>query len=380
MVDLEKPVRIVYFSDATWAGGAERYLYLLASNLSRGAFEPIAVLNRSLGLVELEESLKGAGVPVHWVSLNLPRSPSGVTGFISLLRRLRPALLHCNLPGPWASQYSLVAPLARLAGVRHVVSTEHLPMVPPFAKGKLFKGFGSLWIERVMTVSEDNVGYLVGSYGIPRGKIRVVRIGTPPPAAAPRERVRSELGVAEEDFICLMVGSLEERKGHGRALDALGELDGRIKLFIAGRGEREADYRAKVSSLGLDGRVRFLGYRTDVGALLAACDVLLCPSTLEATPYVILEAMAAGVPVVASRIYGIPEIVVDGFTGILIDPASRGDLIQALAALSRDGALRARMGEAGRKRWEETFRIERCVAGTEAVYRELVSTSSNNRM
>ncbi|MGD1047833.1 MAG: glycosyltransferase [Candidatus Krumholzibacteriaceae bacterium] len=368
----DRPVRIVYYSDAPWAGGAERYLYLLAANLSKGAFEPAVIMNRNPGLEEFAASLVAANVPVHEASLNLPRSAAGVSEFVSQLRRLRPSILHCNLPGPWGAQYSLVAPLARLAGVRHVVTTEHLPMVPPFAKGRILKGFAGHWIDRVITVSENNVRYLTGSYRTPPAKIRVVRIGIPRPAMEARRSVREELGIAKSDFLCIMIGSLEERKGHATAFEALAALEAGVKLLVVGRGQLEADCRAKAAALGLGERVRFLGYRTDVGALLGACDLLLCPSTLEATPYVILEAMAAGLPVVASRIYGIPEIVLDGVTGILVEPSANDELARAINTLSRDQTIRARMGEAGKKRWEGAFRIERCVAETEAVYAELL--------
>jgi glycosyltransferase involved in cell wall biosynthesis len=380
MANLERPVRVVYYSDAPWAGGAERYLYLLAANLSRDLFEPAVLVNRNPGLEEFRRSLVAANVPVREVSLNLPRSAAGVSEFVSHLRRLRPSILHCNLPGPWGAQYSLVAPLAKLAGVRRVVTTEHLPMVPPFAKGRLLKGLGSHWIDRVITVSEDNVRYLTGSYRVPREKIRVVRIGTPRPAMDEHRDVRHELGFARDDFLCIMIGSLEERKGHVGAFEALTALEARVKLLVAGVGKKEEDYRMKVDALGLGGRVRFLGYRTDVGTLLGSCDLLLCPSTLEATPYVILEAMAAGLPVVASRIYGIPEIVLDGGTGILVEPSAGDELVRAIDTLSRDQALRVRMGEAGKRRWEEAFRIERCVAETEAVYREVLKTFSKSRM
>jgi len=374
--DRKSQSRIVYFSDALRVGGAERYLSLLAANLDRDAFEPAAIVNGMGRLEDLAASMERAKVPVHEASLNMPYSPAGVAGFISLLRRLRPSILHCNLPGPWGSQYSLVAPLARIAGVPHVVSTEHLPMVPPFAKGKLLKSFGNLSIERVITVSEDNVRYLIGYHHIRRDKVRVVRIGTPEPARGKRADIRRKLGLATGDFLCIMVGSLEARKGHVRAFEALASTDAGVKLLVAGSGEREGEYRSKAAALGLGGRVHFLGYRTDIDALLMECDVLLCPSTLEATPYVILEAMAAGLPVVASRLYGIPEIVLDGKTGILFDPAASGGLVRAVDSLFRDRGVGARMGQAGKRRWEEAFRLERCITETEAVYREVLGTPS----
>jgi glycosyltransferase involved in cell wall biosynthesis len=372
------PKRIVYFSDAGWVGGAERYLYLLASRLDRTAFEPSVVVNDPERLADLTGLLEGAGITVYAASLRLPHSLRGVAGFVSLLRRLEPSILHCNLPGPWDSQYSLVAPLAKRAGVREVISTEHLPMVPPFLKGALLKRMGSRWISRVITVSDDNVRYLTRYHRIRRDKIRVVHIGTPEPAPESGKDIRQALALAPEDFVCIMIGSLEQRKGHLVAFEALAAMNPHLKLLVVGRGEREGEYRAKALALGLENRIRFLGYRTDIDALLRASDVLLCPSALEATPYVLLEAMAAGLPVIASRRFGIPEIVLHGTTGILLDPPGPAELGRAIDSLFRDRSLRLRLGEAGRRRWEESFRIERCVAETEAIYREVLGDARNS--
>jgi glycosyltransferase involved in cell wall biosynthesis len=163
------------------------------------------------------------------------------------------------------------------------------------------------------------------------------------------------------------------------ALEVLAALDERVKLLIAGRGDLEGALRERAAALGVEARVHLLGFRADINALLRECNALLCPSTLEATPYVILEAMAAGLPVVASRIYGIPELVLDGETGILVDPGAREGFVGAIAALERDHARAARLGEAGKRRYAAEFRIERCVAETQAVYRELLGAPSEQR-
>ena len=372
--------RIVYFSDAPWFGGAEKYLSLLASGLNREEFRPELIMNRNPRLEAFAASMAAAGVPVHEVSLDLPRYPGGISHFLSLLRRLRPSILHCNLPGPWGSQYSLVAPLARIAGVRHVVTTEHLPMVSPFAKGRILRSFGSRWVERVITVSENNVRYLAGYHGVPREKIRVVRNGVPDPVRGKTAGIRETLGISGEDFLCVMIGSLEERKGHARAFEALAALPEGVKLLVAGAGEEEPALREKAASLGIGRRVHFLGYRADVDALLSECDALVLSSTLEATPYVIMEAMASGLPVVASDVYGIPEIVRDGETGILVDPGSRDGFVRAISVLERDRDRGARMGTAARRLYEEMFRIERCVEETQAIYRDLLRTDSKSPM
>lgn len=375
----KETARIAYFSDAPWFGGAERYLDLLARGLDRKEFEPALIMNRNPRLEALKDSMKRAGIGVREVSLDLARSFAGARSFVSVLREMRPAILHCNLPGPWSAQYSLVAPLARYAGVRHIVTTEHLPMVPPFAKGSALKRVGTAFVSRVITVSEDNVRYLVEYHQVARAKIRVVRIGIPDPeigtAGAPAGRSRR----GEGSFRCVMVGSLEERKGHATAFEAMARLGDGVELYVVGAGESEGALRAKAAELGLGARVSFLGYRADVDAILRTADVLLVPSRLEATPFVIVEAMAAGLPVIASRIYGIPELVLDGESGILVAAEDGEALARAIASLSVDPARAEGMGLKGRARYRELFTLERCVAGTTQVYRELVGGGGAGR-
>jgi len=373
----QAPVGIAYFSDAPYIGGAEKYLLLLASRIERSAFEPALILNRNPRLEPLAVSAAEAGVAVHEVSLRLP-SFRGVRHCVALLRRLRPAILHCNLPGPLDSQMSLIAPLARAAGVPHVVTTEHLPMVASPLKGRLVRRFASRSVDRVITVSRDNADHLERGYGVPARKIRVVYIGVPDWRGGAAE-IRRQLGVAPGAHLAAMVGALEERKGHRTAFRAVARIGERAHLVVVGSGEMEGSYRSEVASLGIGARVHFLGYRADVDSILRGVDSLLLPSEIDATPYVAVEAMAAGIPVVASRIYGIPELVEDGVTGSLVPPGSVDACARALEALIDDPGRCKRMGEKGRLRYEERFTIERSVSETAAVYRELLEGSPARR-
>ncbi len=363
---------VAFFSDAPWTGGAERYLCMLASGLDRNLFSPAVIMNRNPALERFRRWMKDSGIPVHDVSLRLPFTFSGVGEFVRILRSVNPAILHMNLPGPYDSQYSLVAPIARYAGVRRIVSTEHLPMVDPFWKGSVLKRFGTLWIDRVVTVSDDNVGHLVMKHHVPRGKIETIHIGIPGPGRSRPAGVREQAGLAEGDILLVMVGSFEERKGHRIMFGALQELPDSIHLAVAGEGEMERSCRHEVSELGLGGRVHFLGIRDDIHAVLLESDILVLPSRLEATPYVIVEAMAAGIPVVASGIFGIPELVEDGVTGILVPPGDEQVLARAITSLAGDPVRRVRMGKKSKERFRDRFTIERAVSDTVRIYEELL--------
>ena len=169
--------------------------------------------------------------------------------------------------------------------------------------------------------------------------------------------IRSELGLEPDAFVVLMLSWLHPLKGHPAAIEAVGRLAERrpgIRLVIVGPGAEEPKLRA------LAGRVApgtvFTGYRDDVMELLDAADLLLHPSRMEGLPIALLEAMAAEVPILATRVGGIPELVEDGHTGTLLDaPATPEAIAAAVARLRDDAALRARHAQAARRRFEERF-------------------------
>lgn len=367
-----KPIRIAYFSDAPWVGGAEKYLFLLAEGLPREEFFPCLLVDDIQKLSLLAAWMRKAGIPVHVMPESIAKA-GGLAKSIRTLASLSIDILHVNMPGPWNARYGLIAPLARLAGVRSVITTEHLPMIEPFAKGSLLKSIGTAFVDRVITVSEDNAKWLNKKHRVPLEKIRVVKIGIPePPPYLDSTEARRELSFDENDFVCLIAASLEERKGHRFAIEALTKLPSNVKLLVAGRGPMEEPCRVLSEKLNLGARVRFVGFRDDINALISASDLVLVPSLLEATPFVIVEAMAHAKPVVASRIYGIPELVVDGETGILVDSAGVEQLIDAIGTLACDRDFALKLGAAGRRRYEKEFRIERLIEQTSAVYREVM--------
>lgn len=170
----------------------------------------------------------------------------------------------------------------------------------------------------------------------------------------------------------LMVGRLAKGKGFDVLLDALERL-GRtdLSMYIVGEGPRRAWIESEVQSRGLNDIVTLLGYRSDVPAIMAACDVFVLPSYREGTPRVITEAMASGLPVIATDIAGIPEQVANKESGFLIQPGDDGALADRLSALIAFPERRETFGAAGRDRVER-FSIERMTNDLDAVYQELL--------
>jgi glycosyltransferase involved in cell wall biosynthesis len=169
--------------------------------------------------------------------------------------------------------------------------------------------------------------------------------------------VRAELGLGSEDFVVATLSLLRPEKAHDVTLAAVGQLVERfptLRLLVVGDGPGRDEVERAAAPLG--DRVVLAGYRTDAMETLDAIDVLVNPSRSDAFPTSLLEAMAAGVPVVASAVGGIPEIVDDGITGLLIDAPPRADaLADAIARLVDDAELRRRLGAAGEDRFEREF-------------------------
>jgi glycosyltransferase involved in cell wall biosynthesis len=298
------------------------------------------------------------------------------------LESYAPQVVHINMPGPYDGQNGLLAPVARMAGARAVVVTEHLPMVRRWWKRALVKRLAYRFVDAALTVAEANVPFLVDRQRVPKEKVRVVHNGLDERfgmAAAGRDGLREDIGVAAGRVVIAFVGNLLRHKGLHRVVRALLELGSDDwHLVIVGTGPEGERSRARLVREGLEGRATFLGRLSprDVESVLSAVDVLALPSTIEGMPYVILEAMASGVPVVAGDVFGIPEMIDDGVHGFLVDPTDRSALSLALGRLVTDEALRRRMGAAARERFQREFTLSRQVRAVESVYLEALGLRS----
>ena len=182
------------------------------------------------------------------------------------------------------------------------------------------------------------------------GNGRDPAIFRPDPAA--RARIRAELGVPPDRVVIAAISRLVRHKGYPELLAAMADIPG-AELWVVGERlatDRGADLDAAFTTAQATGRVRRLGYRTDIPAVLAAADIFTLPSHFEGLPMSVIEAMLTGLPVVATNIRGPREQVVPGQTGLLVPPATTAPLAAALNTLVADPAMRAAMGNAGRQR------------------------------
>jgi sugar transferase (PEP-CTERM/EpsH1 system associated) len=309
---------------------------------------------------------------VQLIALNKPPglAPGIHWKLWKLLRRLRPAVLHSyNLA---AIEYACTA---ALAGVPVRVHAEHgRDASDPQGlnrKHNLLRRWLVPCIDRYIPVSADLQRWLAQVVGVPPAKTLLIANGVD----TERFRPRAE-GREGEDFVIGTVGRIQDVKNHKDLVDAFALLRAmlpqrRLRLAIVGNGPLFDALQRQVRDAGLEDAVWLPGSRTDIPELMRGFDVFALPSIAEGTPVTILEAMATGLPVVASKVGGIPEVVDDGATGLLVPPSDAQALADALATYASDPALAARHGAAGRQRVERSNSIAAMVSGYARLYDSL---------
>jgi L-malate glycosyltransferase len=312
-------------------------------------------------LFELDRRPKGNDPRVAW-------------SLYALFRRERPHIVHTHA---WGTLLEGVI-AARLARVPIVVHGEH---------GTLQVSMRQRWpqrlawscVDQVLSVSSRLGERMAREVGFPVGRIRTIRNGVDVARFRRVEKAeaRAALGVPAEGFVAVTVGRLVRVKDHARLLDAVARLrqDGLpVTLLIAGDGPLKSDLEQQSERLGMQKHVHMLGHRQDVEIVLAAGDVFVLPSRSEGLSNTILESMAAGLPVVATRVGGADEMVIDGRTGILVRPECIDDLVTALRAVMSNPSMCYAMGQAGRERVEAEFDIAKMAREYESLYLELASS------
>ncbi len=318
---------------------------------------------------QLIDEFRARGVPVFLCGMRRRAdAPAGVWQLARVLARTRPALVHSHLF--WSD---LAVWLARAVHRCVWVSTKH--------DDATWMSAPTRWCERWLVRDAQEI--LADSRGLAaarraRGVLprdaTVVHLGAPEPAEATAEAraaVRAALHLPAEATVCTIVGRLHAVKAHDVLLAAWAALEGAHRdahLLVCGSGNEEPALRAQAAQLAEPARVHFLGLRRDVPAILQATDLFVLPSHSEGFPVSIVEAMGAGLPVVATRVGGVEEAVIDDITGRLVPPGDPVALARALSELLGDPALRTRWGAAARERFRTEFTAEREVDKLEAIY------------
>ena len=360
-----RPIKVMHVLFSLRTGGTELGVVKLVNSLD-GARVTSAICSSKPA-----DALKGRlapGVTLFEFNRRDGNDPSFVAQLVRLFRQERPDVVHTH---SWGTLYEgLVA--ARLASVPHVIHGEHGTL-----DTRRFNLLAQRWAWRradcVLSVSSRLAERMASEVGYERDRIHVIRNGIDTARFHPGRRAaaRRALGFGDGDAVIGTVGRLVPVKDQATLLDALGQLRATqrpFKAVIAGDGPLRGPLESRAAALGLSDCLTFLGERADVEDVLAAIDVFTLSSVSEGLSNTILEAMATGLPVVATRVGGADELVEDGRTGVLVAARDPEALAAQLGRLVGDARLRQSMGAAGRVRAEREFSLERMTADYESMY------------
>lgn len=366
-------MNVLHIQKVAGLAGSEKHLLTLLPGLAgRGIRPEMLVLADGEDRPEpFVEAMRAAGVPTRVVSMRGDADPLLPFRVRSEVRRGRYDLVHTHLLH--ADLYGRVG--ARMAGVP-VVSSYHCDDPFHLIRGvRQMDALSARACSRIICISGAVKDFVHREIGVPGRLLTIVRYGMEPGPAGPgREAMRAELGIAPNEPVIGIVGRLNEQKGHVYLFEAFRRVlasHPRALLLVAGDGPLREELERLAGELGITERTRFLGFRSDAPFLVHAFDVAAVPSLYEGFGLVLLEAMAAGRPLVASEVSAIPEIVLDGETGLLAPPRDAEALAAALDALLSDPERAARMGAAGRARLLSEFTVGRMVDATADVYRSV---------
>lgn len=359
------PLRVMFLLSSMPVGGAETLLVNLTRRLDKSRFTPLLCCLQTLGPLgeELSRELPAFSGLIHgkYDALVLPR-------LVRLLRRERVDAIVTVGAGD-KMFWGRIA--ARLAGVPVICSAIHSTGWPDVIERPNRLPLLTRWTDAFIAVADEHGRHLVEIEGFPADRVHVIPNGIDVKRFVARTdsaAVRSSLGIASDAPLVGIVAALRPEKDHALFLRTAALVRNKLpaaRFLIIGDGPERASLEKLCRELNLAGAVQFLGNRSDIPELLAALDVFVLTSQMEASPVSIMEAMACEKSVVAPRVGSIDESVVDGVTGYLVQPGSAELASERLLRLLEDPALARRMGQAGRERVCVRSSLESMVAGYE---------------
>lgn len=361
--------RVLHVIDSLHLGGAQEVVLNLATCGSPGFRHEVATLH---GRGIYWDRLREAGIPVHSLS---PHKffPLYLATLPALLLAKRPHILHCHL----IPSNILAKPFGALLGVPLILNHDHTND-PHRIDNKLLLALDKSTNRlacHIIAVAGACRDFLIRHESIAPEKITLVPNAIDlrrfSPGTLTRRESRAALGLPSDGPVIAGVGRLNPQKNFALFLDIAAALAPKFpeaRFLLAGEGPEEPLLRAKANSLGLGKRVFFSGYVADTRRVYVAADLLLMPSRFEGLPMTLLEAMAMGLPVVASDLDGIAEVLVDGREGFLVEPGDTASFVNRISRLLENPALAAELAFHSRQKIEARFSVERMTSAVEAIY------------
>ena len=359
-------INVLQLVEGFGRGGAEKKLQELITRMDRSRFKT-TICSLDIGGRDLEIEFRETGCETIILSRKARVDWLLISRLLEIIRSRRIDVLMTTLY--YADVLGQVA--GAVGGVNAVYSWETSSAPEYLVPHRLIPYRLSVrFADKVIAVSNAVAEYLRDQRHVPQEKIKVIPYGVDLSSytANGNGSLRGEFGLTGSDLVIGMVGRLEPDKGHDILIEAAARMNRPdIKIMFAGQGSLEPELRDMIRAHDLEKQFTFLGFRKDIHKVLTIFDIVTLPSLHEGLPNAILESMAVGKPVVATRVGGIPEAVVHNQTGLLIEPGSVESLQKALEKLAEDKGTRLSMGDAGRRRMEKVYSLETQIESFESL-------------
>jgi glycosyltransferase involved in cell wall biosynthesis len=375
---VDAPVNVVFIIDSLRRHGAQRFLTYLVRGLSNlGYVQQVIVLNKARDS-DIEEALSSSGCAVTYIGkFALLLGGAGWWHLVAILKRTRPDVVMTMLD--FAD--TLGRPAARLAGCRRLVTSIQVRNLAKPAWQRWLDRKTVRWVDKVIFNSGQVVNYAREKEGVREDQVVIIPNGVEDlrtRTGALRADSRRQLGLGPKTLLLGTVARLYPQKNLSLFLRAMAKLSTlqQWKALVVGDGPERRQLLALADELSLTDRVIWLGAKPDVGGWLAAMDVFVHTSDFEGMPNAVMEAMAMGLPVVASAVDGTCELIEDGISGYLLPPGDVDAFAEKIRELMEDSDLAHQVGEKAHRDVLERFGMDRMIEAYEQLFLSLVNSKS----
>lgn len=358
-------------------------MFLLAKFLDKNEFRPVLACGNYSALDRWCENFSKEGVKVIRMKVKSKHDPKHFFQLNKIIGAEKIDILHAHIWNPASCRFAFAA--AGRAKIP-VVATEHDPFKLSFLKD-LFKKYSLKRVSKIVTVSENNKKILSELYPKEKAKISVIHNGIDTTwwqsqllrfTDLDRRKIKEELFLARENtLIIISIAELHERKGLKYLIEAIPQVAAKfpnIKLVIVGEGPERTELEKLIKKLGIENHATLTGRQKEIPKLLKSSDIFVLPSRREAFGFVLLEAMITGLPVIASNTGGIPEIIKDSKTGLLVKPENSAEIAAALIDLISHPEKREKLAATAHKLLHEKFTAQKMAKEYEKIYGVLYKT------
>lgn len=373
-------MRIAQIIDSMNWGGAQKLLVTFGIEAGARDIDKLIVISLQKPKAEISfvDQLKSAGVEVHFLPATSLLSLSRLKSLVVLLRKekidiVHTHLLYANVVGGIAAWLSRIPTIASLHNIKN----------DPMRANKL-RYLLETWVLKYHDYGVIAIGQLVAQVEKRRFAPEHIRVipnaveALPTLSSQARQQARKEFLDSQHNYLLISVGRLSAQKAFGDLFTALSLVVDEfpdVRLIIAGEGNQRKVLETKIKSLQMEKHIQLLGGRNDVPILLSASDIFVSSSHWEGLPIAVLEGMSAGLPIIGTRVGDMPYVVVEGETGLLVDPGDINKLALALRQLLEDGKTRRQMGVTGRKRMETIYSAKMWVDTLLEYYKECLNNA-----